>query len=88
MIKATAPDATDELDELFGEDQVQQIKKKSVSGVLSFFVRTAFLQGIGLASAFILSWFFVPEDFAVYGFVMQIIGLLIFFSDVGLAASL
>lgn len=88
MIKQTVIDTTDELEEALSEEEIIQIKTKSVSGSIAYFVRTLFLQGIGLASAFVLSWFFEPEDFAVYGFVTQIIGLLIFFSDVGLAATL
>lgn len=87
MINQTAVDTTDELEELM-DDEIEQIKKKSVSGVISYFFRTAFLQGIGLVAAFILSAFFSPSDFGIYGFVTQIIGLLIFFSDIGLAASL
>ncbi len=69
-------------------DQVQEVKRKTVSGVISFFFRTALIQGIGLISALLLSAFLSPEDFGVYGFVTQLIGLLIFFSDIGLAASL
>ena len=69
-------------------EQISDIKTKSVTGAISYFLKTALLQGIGLASAFILSAFFRPEDFGIYGYVTQIIGLLIFFSDIGLAASL
>jgi len=87
-INQTAPDTTDELDELLHDEELQQIKSKSVSGVISFFLRTLLIQGIGLASALILSAYFSPEDFGVFGFVIQIIGILIFFSDVGLAAAL
>lgn len=87
MINQTAVDTTDEVEELL-EDEVAEIKQKSVSGVVSYFFRTAFLQGIGLVAAFILSAFFSPSDFGVYGYVTQIIGLLIFFSDIGLAAAL
>ncbi|MCC6711213.1 MAG: oligosaccharide flippase family protein [Candidatus Pacebacteria bacterium] len=87
MINQTVADTTDELEELM-TDEVAEIKRKSVSGVISYFFRTAFLQGIGLVAAFILSAFFSPSDFGVYGYVTQIIGLLIFFSDIGLAASL
>jgi O-antigen/teichoic acid export membrane protein len=87
MINQTAVDTTDEVEELM-DDEINEIKKKSVSGVVSYFFRTAFLQGIGLVAAFILSAFFSPSDFGIYGFVTQIIGLLIFFSDIGLAASL
>lgn len=93
MINQTAPDTTDEVEELLSDgqltnEQLTEIKKKSVSGVVSYFVRTVFLQSIGLVAAFVLSAYFSPEDFAVYGFVTQIIGLLIFFSDIGLAAAL
>lgn len=91
MIQQTAPDTTDELEDAFARESqldVEEIKRKSITGVLSFFLRTAFLQTIGLAAAFILSLFFSPEDFGVYGFVTQIIGLLVFFSDIGLAAAL
>lgn len=69
-------------------DNVTQIKQRSIKGAASYFVRTLILQGIGLAAVFALSAFFTPEDFAVYGFVVVIIGLLTFFSDVGLASAL
>lgn len=88
MIKQNVVDITDEVEEALSVAQIEDIKTKSVSGAIAYFGRTIILQGIGLASAFVLSWFFQPEDFAVYGFVAQIIGLLIFFSDIGLAATL
>ena len=78
----------DELDDVLSAEEIEQIKKKSVKGVLSFFVRTLILQGVGLASAFVLSAFLSPEDFGIFGIVTQIIALLVFFSDIGLAASL
>lgn len=88
MINQTAPDTTDELEETLDQSQLKEIKRRSVSGAVSFIARTAVLQGIGLLSVFILSAYLSPEDFGIYGFVTQIIGLLIFFSDVGLAAAL
>ena len=89
MIQNTAVDTTDELEELLDdEEEIARIKQRSVSGAFSYFLRTAFIQIIGLVSALVLSAFFSPEDFGIYGFVIQIIGLLIFFSDVGLAAAL
>lgn len=92
-INLTAPDTTDETQEVLAGDELddvalKDIKRKSVSGAASYFVRTAILQTIGLVAAFVLSLYFSPEDFGIYGLVTQIIGLLIFFSDVGLAASL
>lgn len=69
-------------------ESLKDIKQKSVSGAISYFARTIILQGIGLASVAVLSWYFTPEDFGIYGLVIPVVGLLTFFSDVGLAASL
>lgn len=88
MINATAPDTTNEVDEVLDQASLDEIKKKSVSGVTSFFIRTAFLQAIGLGAQLFLSAFLSAAEFGIYGFVIQIIGLLTFFSDIGLAASL
>lgn len=84
----TPTDTTNDMEEILSNEDVQSIKKKSVAGALSYFFKTAILQLLGLTTAFILSAFLDPEDFGIYGYVTQIIGLLIFFSDVGLAASL
>jgi PST family polysaccharide transporter len=70
------------------EEHLRRVKRQSVNGAASYFLRTFFLQGIGLASAIILSAFLAPEEFGIYGFVIQIIGLLTFFSDIGLSARL
>lgn len=76
------------VDEFFSEDEIRSIKSKTVTGAFSYFLKTVLLQGLGLVTIFLLSAFFEPEDFGVYGYVIQIIGLLIFFSDIGLAAAL
>ena len=70
------------------ELDLQQVKQRSLSGAVSYFGRTLLLQAVGFISAFALSYYFSPEDFGVYGFVLQIIGILTFFSDIGLAAAL
>ena len=95
MINPTPIDTTDETTEiLLGEEQeldqeaLKRIKRQSVSGATSFFLRTLLMQGIGLLAGLALTAFLTPADFGIYGLVTQIIGLLIFFSDVGLAASL
>ncbi|NMA30060.1 MAG: oligosaccharide flippase family protein [Candidatus Pacebacteria bacterium] len=88
MLKAEATETVEHFDEVLAETDLREIKKKSLTGVISFFIRTILLQAIGLISALILSVFLGPEDFGVYGIVTQIIALLIFFSDIGLAASL
>ncbi|AKM81433.1 MAG: Polysaccharide biosynthesis protein [Candidatus Pacebacteria bacterium GW2011_GWF2_38_9] len=79
---------TDDLTSELSGEEIAEIKKKSVKGVVSFFARTIILQGVGLVSAFILSAFLSPEDFGIFGIVTQIIALLVFFSDIGLAAAL
>ena len=67
---------------------VAAIKSKSVNGAASYFGRTILLNVVGLGSALLLSKFLRPEDFGLYGLVTQVIGILIFFSDIGLAAAL
>ena len=64
------------------------IKKKSVAGAASYFVRTGLLQIIGLVANTLLSAYLSPEDYGIYGLVVQVVGLLTFFADIGLAAAL
>ena len=88
MTQLTSQDTTPDLEEALNQVEIKEIKKKSVRGAASYIVRTAVLQGIGLIASLLLSAFLSPEDFGIYGFVVQIIGLLIFFSDIGLASAL
>ncbi|MCL2110342.1 oligosaccharide flippase family protein [Microgenomates group bacterium] len=67
---------------------VEAIKKKTVRGTMAYFATTLFLNLVSLVANFFLMAYFSPADFGIYGFVMQINGLLTFFSDVGLASSL
>jgi O-antigen/teichoic acid export membrane protein len=85
---ATTIDHRKNVDELFSDEEIRSIKSRTVTGAFSYFFKTLLLQGLGLVTIFLLSAFFEPEDFGVYGYVVQIIGLLIFFSDIGLAAAL
>ncbi len=85
----SANDLAEELDEAEGSViDFKKVKKQSVSGAISYFLRTLVLQAVGLTAVIVLSTFFKPADFAVYGIVAAIIGLLTFLSDVGLAAAL
>jgi O-antigen/teichoic acid export membrane protein len=68
--------------------EMQSFKKKSVSGAISYTLRSLVLYGIGLVTSLILSAYLSVVDFAVFGLVTQIIGLLQFFSDVGLGPAL
>ena len=67
---------------------IEHIKKKSISGVIAFTIRTFFLQIISLIATIFLAAFLSPEDFGVYYLVTSIVNIFIFLSDIGLAASL
>lgn len=88
MINLTAVDTTDEVEELLDVTAIADIKKKSVSGAASYMLRTLFLHGIGIVSAGVLAAYLSAADFGIYGVVTQIIGLLTFFSDIGLGSAL
>ncbi len=88
MSQFTSQDTAQDLEEVLDQGELQKIKQKTVVGAASYVLRTAVLQAIGLVASLFLSAFFSPEDFGIYGFVIQIIGLLVFFSDIGLAAAL
>ena len=88
MTQLTSQDTAPDLEEVLNGEELQSIKKKTVVGAVSYVGRTAVLQAIGLVASLFLSAFFSPEDFGIYGFVVQIIGILVFFSDIGLAAAL
>lgn len=79
---------TTELDDLSSVEKIQEIKQKSVSGAISYVLRNMLLNLIGLGSAGLLAFYLRVEDFGIYTLVSQIIGLLTFFSDIGLAAAL
>lgn len=69
-------------------EEAAHIKKKSVRGAISYFLRSILVNAIGLVASVILSAIFTPADYGIYGIVIQIIALLVFFSDIGLAAAL
>lgn len=64
------------------------IKQKSIQGAISFFLRSIVVNLITFGALIILSALFSPADFGVYGIVIQIIAILVFFSDIGMAAAL
>jgi O-antigen/teichoic acid export membrane protein len=67
---------------------VQHIKRKSVTGALSYAFRTVALQGVNATAAVLLSMFLSVEEFGVYGFVVVISSFFTIISDIGLGASL
>ncbi len=65
-----------------------EVKRRSVGGAVSYFGRTIFLLLLNLVTMFVLSSKLDPSEFGIYGIVIQFVGLLVFASDVGLAAAL
>lgn len=70
------------------QDHVHDLKKKTVSGAFSYMARTIVLYSIGLAASAVLGAYLTVQEFGIYGVVTQIIGLLTFFSDIGLGSAL
>jgi O-antigen/teichoic acid export membrane protein len=68
--------------------QVEEIKRKSVSGAASYMTRSLVLYGISIVATGFLAAYLTPTEFGIYGVVTQIIGLLTFFSDIGFASAL
>lgn len=87
MPQLTATDTTDDVQEALGED-LQSFKRRSVSGAISYTLRSLVLYGIGAVTALILSAILSIEDFGIYSLVTLIVGLLQHFSDIGLGPAL
>lgn len=74
--------------ETYQEIDIELIKKKTISGIVTFTLRTFFIQAYAFFATFILTILLSPEIFGVYFVVLSIINLFVYFSDVGLAAAL
>lgn len=68
--------------------QINEVKRRSVRGVMSYILRTGFLYGVSIVATGLLGVYLSPSDFGVYFIVTSLIGLFTFMSDVGLAATL
>lgn len=67
---------------------IEDVRRKSVRGVVSYAFRTIALQAIGFVATVLLGYYLTPEDFGIYFIVTAAVGLLTFLSDIGLAAAL
>lgn len=67
---------------------IELIKKKAVSGVVTFTIRTIFVRFFTIFSTFILTILLDPESFGIFFIVSAILNFFVYFSDVGLAAAL
>lgn len=84
MIENTPPDAPSPLEEI----EVQEVKRRSVSGVLALISRTFIIQIISFVSTLALTIFLDPNTYGVFYLVSSVVNFLAYFSDVGLAAAL
>lgn len=88
-MSATTTAAIDPVVEQLEENEsVDQLKQKTVSGAASYMARSLVLYGISMAASLVLGAYLSVDDFGIYTLVTQIIGLLTFFSDIGLASAL
>jgi PST family polysaccharide transporter len=69
-------------------DNLNLIKKKSLSGIVALVSRSFVLQIIAFGSTFLLTLLLSPKVFGVYYLVSAVISFLNYFSDIGLAAAL
>ena len=67
---------------------IEQLKHKSIIGVVALTTRTFILQVIAFGATFLLTLFLTPETFGIFYVVSAIISFLTYFSDIGLAAAL
>lgn len=84
MIENTPPDAPSVLEEI----EVQEVKRRSISGVLALISRTFIIQIISFISTLALTIFLDPNTYGVFYLVSSVVNFLAYFSDVGLAAAL
>lgn len=67
---------------------IELIKRKTISGIVTFTFRTFIIQIFTLFSTFILTILLSPKVFGIFYLVSAILNLFIYFSDIGLAAAL
>jgi len=67
---------------------IELIKRKAISGVVTFTLRTAFIQAFTFFATFVLTILLDPQIFGIFFVVSALINLFIYFSDIGLAAAL
>ncbi|MEX2028049.1 MAG: oligosaccharide flippase family protein [Candidatus Curtissbacteria bacterium] len=67
---------------------IELIVKRAISGVVTFTLRTFFLQIFTFFATFILTILLEPSIFGVFFIVSALLNFLVYFSDIGLAAAL
>lgn len=75
-------------EKLHDEIDVEEVKKRSVKGVVALTSRTLFLQILTFIATFLLTVFLSPKEFGIFFVVSAVVNFLVYFSDIGLAAAL
>lgn len=70
------------------ENSVEDIKKRSVAGVLTYTLRTFAVQGMAVFANFFLAYYLSASEYGVYFIVTAALNIFTFMSDIGLAATL
>lgn len=70
------------------ELSTQEIKKRSVTGVMALISRTFVIQIISFVSTLALTIFLDPNTYGIFYLVSSVVNFLAYFSDIGLAAAL
>lgn len=70
------------------EININDVKRKSVGGIVALTSRTFFLQVVAFVATILLTIFLSPATFGIFYVVSAVISFLGYFSDVGLAAAL
>lgn len=81
MIENTPPDAPSVL-------EFQEVKRRSISGVLALISRTFIIQIISFVATLALTIFLDPNTYGIFYLVSSVVNFLGYFSDIGLAAAL
>lgn len=68
--------------------EVQEVKRRSISGVLALISRTFIIQIISFVATLALTIFLDPNTYGIFYLVSSVVNFLAFFSDIGLAAAL
>ena len=68
--------------------EFQEVKRRSVSGVLALISRTFIVQIISFIATLALTIFLDPNTYGIFYLVSSVVNFLAYFSDVGLAAAL
>lgn len=68
--------------------QLQEVKTRSVKGVIALLARTGFLQIVAVGATLALTIFLEPAEFGVFAIVTAAVDILVYFSDIGLAGAL